>query len=387
MSFNLIREAWLPVRTSSGARRVIRPAEIAQRENPPVAFDYPRPDLETAAHELLIGLLSVALAPRDNQEWRRRYQEAPSVAELDDLFAPLAGAFDLDGDGPRFCQELGGLDGAPNPIDSLFIDAPGENAAKKNSDLLTHRGRYGALSRAAAAIALYALQSAAPSGGAGIRTSLRGGGPLSLMLLPPDDAEGAAPPLWRRLWANVVELSALDEEADPDPELARVFPWLAPPIGDGKLQPSDPRTHPWQAFFGAPRRLWLIFEEGRALCPILGVEDTRPAVGVVQKPRGVDYGLWTHPLTPYRRQKEAGEPYSAKPKSGRLGYRDWVAGVLGDAHGLRMPPACVTAAGRRASTLTHDGAARLRARAAGWAMNNMEARAYLLAEEPLHLAR
>lgn len=392
MTFNLFREPWLSARMRGGARRLIRPADIAATgENEPVAFDYPRPDLETAAHELLIGLLTAALPPGSEREWRDRYHEPPSQVDLQAAFAPLERAFDLDGEGPRFLQEFGGLEGDPNPIDSLLIDSPGENAAKKNSDLLTHRGRYGSVSRPAAAIILYAMQSLAPSGGAGIRTSLRGGGPLSLLTIPGGPADGELPSLWRQLWANVVPLSAIAESADEKPALGRVFPWLAPPPLDGKLQPNDPRAHPLQAFFGTPRRLWLVFGGAPARCPILGalgVEDERPVVGVVQKPRGIDYGVWTHPLTPYRRQNEAEPPYSAKPKSGRFGYRDWVAGVLGDKDSaLQKPARAMVAARARTRTLEElGGNQRARLRAAGWAMNNMEAKEYLLAEESLHLA-
>lgn len=391
MTFNLIREPWLPVRTRGGGRRLIRPAEIGagaqvQPQEEPVAFDYPRPDLETAAYELLIGLLSVAYSYSSEKDWRERYRQPPSVAELDKAFGPVAHAFDLTGDGPRFMQEFGGLEGAPNAIDTLFIDAPGGNAEKKNSDLLTHRGRYGAVSRAAAAMVVYTMQSAAPTGGAGIRTSLRGGGPLTLLAIPGGDDTDEPVSLWRQLWANVVPLSAIDESADPAPSAdARVFPWLSPSLLGETLQPSDPRVHPWQVFFGAPRRLWLVLGDKPIRCPILGHEDPQPVIGVVQKPRGADYGSWRHPMTPYRRQKEADVPYSAKPKSGRFGYRDWVAGVLGDPAGkLQMPALSIVASmqpGRR-STFGQ----RARVRAAGWAMNNMEAREYLLAEEPLHLA-
>ena len=61
--------------------------------------------------------------------------------------------------------------------------------------------------------------------------------------------------------------------------------------------------------------------------------------GFSQKPWGVNYGLWTHPLTPYRRQKEGAEPYSVKPKSARFGYRDWTPVVVGGNQGVLAEPA------------------------------------------------
>ena len=70
------------------------------------------------------------------------------------------------------------------PVGALLIDTPGANALRKNTDLFVKRGRIEVLSRAAAAIGLFTLSAYAPAGGAGIRTSLRGGGPLTTLLLP-----------------------------------------------------------------------------------------------------------------------------------------------------------------------------------------------------------
>ena len=98
--------------------------------------------------------------------------------------------------------------------------------------------------------------------------------------------------------------------------------------------------------------------------------------------------MWTHPLTPYRRQKEADEPYSAKPKSARFGYRDWISVTVGTEEKLLAQPAANVRAARGVRRELLRGAVVTDAslRAGGWAMNNMEAIAYLSAEQPLHLA-
>ena len=109
----------------------------------------------------------------------------------------------------------------------------------------------------------------------------------------------------------------------------------------------------------------------------------------IQKPWGVNYGLWTHPLTPYRRQKEADAPYSAKPKSAHFGYRDWISVTVGTKEELLAQPAANVRAARRGGhreQLRSAAAADASLRAGGWATNNMEAIAYLSAEQPLHLA-
>jgi CRISPR system Cascade subunit CasA len=223
--FNLLRDEWIAVRTRSGARRVIRPAEIVSELDGDCALapDWPRPDLDIATHEFLVGLLAIAIPPRSPEDWRSVWHSPPSTQALDAAFAPIEHAFELGGEGPRFLQELGGLEGKVQPVEALLIDAAGDNAQRKNADVLVHRGRYAALSPAAAAIALYALQAFAPEGGRGNLTSLRGGGPMTTLVIP-SMADGRMPSLWHRVWAHVPEPEAERSGAEA---LPRILPWLA----------------------------------------------------------------------------------------------------------------------------------------------------------------
>lgn len=381
---NLLTSDWIPVRTRSGARRVIRPADIVTDLNGDgaIAPDWPRPDLDIATQEFLIGLLAIAMPPRTFEEWQAVWHDPPRTEHLDAVFAPIAHAFELGGEGPRFLQEFGGLDGEVKPVDLLLIDAAGDNAQRKNADLLVHRGRYAALSPAAAAMALYALQAFAPAGGAGIRTSMRGGGPMTTLVIPAT-ADGGVPSLWHRVWAHVPEGEIPDAEA-----LARILPWLTPTYtsekgGAGTIHQRDRRVHPLQAFFGMPRRIRLRLTAGPATCSLTGKTVRDAVTGVVQRPHGVDYGIWKHPLTPYRRQKPESEPYSMKPKAGRIAPGDWVAAAVGTPDGLRIPAEAVHRARGERRRQIGAGARLL---AAGWVMNNMEAVEYLFAETPLHVA-
>ena len=188
-----------------------------------VAFAWPRPDFDLAAHEFLIGLLAVACPPRDMQDRKRRFLNPPSQQELAAAFAPYESAFLLDGDGPRFLQDFDELKSEASPVEALLIDAPGANTIKLNKDLLVRRGRVKILSRAAAAMALYTLQQFAPAGGAGHRTSLRGGGPLVTLAIPGAGEDASVPTLWQKIWLNVPR-GALPEARQSE----RIFPWLAP---------------------------------------------------------------------------------------------------------------------------------------------------------------
>lgn len=395
MSFNLLNNPFFPVTTISGAQKWVDFADLAQIEGDyPIDFAWPRADFNVAAMELAIGVAVLALCPEGHEDWMEIWLEPPTSDDLRARLAPYLRAFDLDGPGPRFMQEFGGLEGEVSAIEALLIDTPGVNGQKKNADVLTHRKRYAALGLPTAAMALYALQQFAPSGGAGNRTSMRGGGPMTALVVPGGEG-GRAAPLWRGVLAN---LPADERNGFQPADLNRILPWLAPTLTSAadpatkgakknkdeelRLHETDRSAHPLQAFFGMPRRIRLVFEPD-GCCDATGARG--PCVtGFLQKPWGVNYGLWRHPLTPYRRQKELGEPNSLKPKSARFGYRDWVAATMGvEQNLLAIPAEAIEAAfSKRARFLM----APVRMQACGWVMNNMEAVAYLDAEQPLHLA-
>ena len=107
MPLNLVTDAWFPVLTVDGERRTIRPDQIAEDG---VAWpDWPRADFNLAAYELLIGLVHLADPPRNVREWSKRRR--PDPERLRERMAPLAPAFELDGNGPRFLQGPRGAGG------------------------------------------------------------------------------------------------------------------------------------------------------------------------------------------------------------------------------------------------------------------------------------
>ena len=157
-SFNLLHDAWIPVRLADGTGRWISPWRITEGlpDNPPVSIDWPRPDFNGAGLEFLIGLLATAFAPRDEDEWHSRWEHPPRPDELQAAFSSIAFAFNLDGDGPCFMQDLDPLeDVEARGIESLLIDQPGDQTLRYNKDLFVKRGGIGLLGRPAAAMALY----------------------------------------------------------------------------------------------------------------------------------------------------------------------------------------------------------------------------------------
>lgn len=347
MTLNLIEDRWIPVQCKDGSSKVIAPWQMA--EPGILRPDWPRPDLNIACYELLIGLVFLADPPASNGEWQRRI--APDPDRLREKLAPFAPAFNLLGDGPRFLQDLDPLQGVPNSVDMLFIDSAGSNTAKNNADLMVHRERYEMLDLPLAAMALYTFQAFAPSGGAGNRTSMRGGGPLATLVDPGDD-------LWSLVWANM---------PCGDASVPEALPWMRRTLVSEKGQP---RAYPpvgkvfgGEAFFGMPRRLRL-------------VDDETGIVGVIQKPWGTNYALWKHPLSPYYRLKPGAEWLPKHPRAGRFGYRNWLGVVAREVNSetteLSLSLREWGQRGGEAAVIV-----------AGWAMDNMKPRDFVLSAQPL----
>lgn len=380
---NLLNDSWLPVRREDGSHEIIGLSEIADdwRSNPIVDFNWPRPDLRVASYEFVVGLLATACPPGDSRDWLDWWREPPEPDALAEAFAPYADAFNLDGPGPRFLQDSEDLVSGAEPIERLLIEAPGDSTVKKNTDLLVHRGQTASLGRPAAAIALYAFQSWAPAGGAGNRTGLRGGGPMTTLVLP-----GAQRSLWHTLWANVPEGFSPDAG-----ELTRVFPWLTPtpPPGRG-VTPDD--VHPLQCWWGMPRRIRLDFTpcDQALACGLTGTPDTVQVATWRQRPQGSNYAGWgdIHPLTPRYRVKAGSEILPLHPQPGGVGYRHWLGLVVSDVSELRFPASAVrTWRGQRQRDVWGRDEQRRhmedRLLATGFDMDNMKVRSFVESELPL----
>ena len=389
-TFNLIDEPWLQVRRRSGAVERIPPWRVNDRieDDPFIAFAWPRPDFNGAAHELLIGLLSTVAAPADEEEWEDRWLTPLPPGQLRQRCSHVAQAFNLDGPGPRFLQDLDPLDAAERRnAATLLIDAPGAETLRNNADLFVKRGRTRALSRAAAAMALFTLNSYAPTGGAGHRTSLRGGGPLTTLIAAEHPAFGET--LWGRLWPNVEtreQIAARGLEAVPGDEATAIFPWLVPTrtsnlkAGGSRTTPED--VHPLQVYWGMPRRIRLLFEQAAdRSCGLTGADDTVVVAAYRTRNYGTDYTEgFRHPLTPYYRQNAKSVttlPVHARP--GGISYRLWPGLVMPSKGRLREPAQVIRQWGQGRG----QGVSAPRLAAFGYDMDKMKARAWVESEMPL----
>ena len=384
---NLLEERWMPVRLHDGGREWIAPHQLSDPRI--AAFDADRADFNGALAQFAIGLLQTS-TPVDNAiEWRSLFSTPPENMTLKAWFEPNRAAFEFDGDGARFMQDfdLRATDGESLDIGSLLIETPGENTLKNNSDLFIKRGLLNQLCPCCAVLAIFTLQVNAPAGGAGHRTGLRGGGPLTTLLLAeqrPDVLRG----LWHDLWLNVRERDAfLASGGDLSKAVSRLsFPWLASVTElqreGGSVAPVQ--THPAHVFWAMPRRIRLDFEAVSAgVCDLCKRYSDHLVRRYVTRNYGLNYkGPWSHPLTPYYEAKEGWLPLHPQP--GGLGYRHWLGWVLGMQNEKRKV--------RRAEVIARFFDAQVERRsgvglhlwAFGYDMDNMKARCWYEATMPLY---
>ena len=389
MPFNLMEEPWLPLRRRSGLLEWAPPWRISDRggggDDPFQTLDPTRADLRGALMQFLVGLLQTAWPPANKRAWLAAWEKPPSPETLRKAFQRLAPAFNLDGPGPRFMQVELPAGAKAEPVGLLLIDQPEPTKAKDNKAHFIKLGQVEGMCRACLAASLHTLQTFAPSGGRGHLTSLRGGGPLTTLILGDD--------LWQTLWLAVQPAHAFwPDTPPPDPLTPRVFPWL----GQERASDSKPiRLTPLQAdpahvFWGMPRRIWLDLDEptGQGPCPVCGRDDQELFSRYHSRPNGIKYeGGWRHPLSPYYETKEG--PAAVKGQPGGLSYRHWLGLVVQDEKKKqkRLPAQVVRRFTRDWEYLApgRDLAAGpgIRLWAHGYDMDNKKARSWVESEMPL----
>jgi len=335
MQFNLIDERWIPVRRRDGSPDKIAPHEVTKgfADNPVVALDAPRPDFNGALIQFLIGLVQTTAAPDDEGDWEELLTAPPSPKSLHERFMTVHDAFNLGGNGPRFMQDFEKFEADEGCIDGLLIDMPGDSTREKNKDHFVKRNTVVCMCPSCCAAALFTMQTNAPEGGRGYLTSLRGGGPLTTLVLG-DERHSS---LWHSIWLNTLVNGDFlricgnsDKNTDSD-----MFPWFVKTRTGVKTAPIE--VHPAQMYWGMPRRIRLNLEKGeQGQCDICGFYSDDLIVSYREKIQGNNYkGAWLHPLSPFFYKDNAPSAIHAQP--GGVSYRNWLGLVLHDSKDNKTP--------------------------------------------------
>lgn len=287
---NLISGRFWPVRCEDGSRALVSLAEAHATDDGrrPVGLDFADRFLNAVSVELLAGLLQECCPPDGpdaDAAWSRTFAEGMGPAALRGALARLEPFFEAAGDMAAFQVREAREDPLSRqwPISRLRRDGAGGIEAAE------------AIGLNSALAAAYGLQAHAHSGGRGYGTSLSAGGPLRTV----PRVEGS---VFQQAWALVLPRASFERLGEPGAG-APPFPWAAPARAASTPADSPAAT----VYFATPRRLALHAPCGVGECPIGGGHG--PLVsGVTEGPGGTDYPshLWSHPLTPYRWDKDRG---------------------------------------------------------------------------------
>jgi CRISPR system Cascade subunit CasA len=328
MVFNLIHEKWIWVKRQDGKRELIAPWEITDNldSNPVISLDAARADFNGSMVQFLIGLVQTTMSPKNEKGWRNYFTKPPSTDELKDTFDTVYNAFNLDGENGRFMQDHDLFEGNENCIDILLMEMPGSQTIDNNTDHFLKRETVTQMCYPCSATALFNLQLNAPSGGQGHRTSLRGGGPLTTLVLGNN--------LWQTIWLNVILEENFERLGDNSKnEISDIYPWMgatrtSEKTGGVNTTPMD--VSPKQMYWGMPRRIRLDLDnvkEGN--CDVCGCESDKLVSQYVSRNYGINYeGGWCHVLSPNRETKE--EIIPQHPQPGGITYRHWLGLVQND---------------------------------------------------------
>jgi len=380
---NLTNDPWIPILRESGKHELIAPWQLTETKDPVVTLDAPRPDFNGALMQFLIGLLQTTATPSGEQKWLDWLEKPPAPDTLKEHFSQYIAAFKLQGKEGSFMQDFESFDArSVNSIAGLLIDSPGSNTVKENKDLFVKQDRIQQLCPGCAATALFSMQINAPSGGQGHRTSLRGGGPLTTLVIL-DGNSDLSNDLWHTMWLNVLEKQQVDtltgDEYKTEP--VDIFPWLAKTRTSEKktgMETTPVDVHPLQMYWAMPRRIRIMWEQiVTGCCDLCNIKSERLVTHYQTKNYGTNYtGAWQHPLSPYSLNK-TGDLLPRHAQPGGLTYQHWL-GFFED-NESHFSAAVV----KRYRKLADQWGEQFRLYAFGYDMDNMKARCWYEATFPL----
>ena len=271
-----------------------------------------------------------------------------------------------------------------NSVRDLLIDAGSDSNLYFNK----HQEDF-ALCESCFAQALFTLQINAPSGGRGIRTSLRGGGPITTLVMPIDGKPEQPSTLWQKLWLNVLPKEALNDSCSDIKKIGDVLPWMvATRTSDGSdgVETTPESVHPLQAYWSMPRRIRIDTStiDDHGTCSICAAKGVRTIRHYLTRHGGTNYtGAWLHPLTPYSLDPKGEKPpISIKGRQAGRGYREWLGLVLGnDDH---QPDAAKVTRHFNERRSRKEGRKGYRLWCFGYDMSNMKAMCWYDSTLPIH---
>lgn len=282
---DLLNDSWIPVRATSGSGsfRLLTLEELLCHEGD-WRISLPRDDLELACTQLLVCLLQITFLPEDNRALLERLNKSLSPEAMADAIRPCQDWFQLDHPTQPFMQTRGVKAADVTPMQKLLIGLPEGN----NHAFFNEVGEVQKVGPSIAAIVLFNQASNCPSFGGGFKGSLRGGAPVTTLVMGGN--------LRETLWRNVLTLPRIRERLpDYEWDLSRDRPTWIKPIREKEVI----RAHEIglaRGLFWQPARVELVKANEEAACDVIGVSRQPVYTGFRKSKFTFNLeGLWPHP--------------------------------------------------------------------------------------------
>lgn len=277
----LLEDPWIPV----GNRRTIA-LQTLLTEDGGWQLSLPRDDMELACLQLLVCLVQTLFAPSDRAALRQRLKTPLTPEEYRTGIDGKESWFDLAHPEHPFMQTLGVKSKELTEMAKLFAGL----TSSTSSVFVNEPGLADNLCPSCAAIGLFNQANNAPSFGGGFKGSLRGGAPITTLVLEDD--------LRRRIWRNVLPEDRLAKLMPWHPETREQKPnWIAP-VKAGEVFQFN-QLGLLRGLFWQPAHIELAMSEQGGHCASCGKTGETLYAGFKKEKFVYEMkGVWPHPHSP-----------------------------------------------------------------------------------------
>lgn len=291
---NLLTEQWIPVHQQNQFKQISLETLLTQQAEWSISL--PRDDMELACLQLLVCLTQVLFPPKNRKELLNHFNTPLTSEQYQIAIANKIDWFELDHLTQPFMQIRGVKATDQTDMAKLFagLDSKSSCCFVNEPNLATY------LCPSCAAIGLFNQANNAPSFGGGFKSSLRGGAPITTLVLSERSND-----LRHTIWNNVL----------PEDSLTNIMPcyakkkeqapvWVDIIKAGAKTSSAD--TGLLRGLFWQPAHIELIKGE-RGQCSCCGVEDERYS-GFNKEKFVYDFiGTFPHPHAPRSFELKKGE--------------------------------------------------------------------------------
>ena len=195
----LLEDAWIPI---GNQQTITLQTLLTQAVDCQISL--PRDDMEMACLQLLICLVQSLFTPPDTETLKQRIKIPLTTDQYQAGIDGIESWFDLSHPDQPFMQTRGVKSKELTPMDKLFAGLD----SSTSSVFVNEPGLADRLCPSCTSIGLYNQANNAPSFGGGFKGSLRGGTPISTLVL--DRLHETKDGLRQRIWRNVLSEDMLN---------------------------------------------------------------------------------------------------------------------------------------------------------------------------------